>query len=159
MTPAALLATLAARGVHIERHGDALRVRAPRGVLTETDKAELRATKPALLRLLGDPPAPPAPGAPPRLVCLCPPRRPGERFVLCALHALCGASPDPAAVAALEADVRHAIRQYQAEVATGLLGPGPLRVRGYLLSDYLDLDTLGRLIQTRGHLAEDAHDA
>jgi hypothetical protein len=101
------------------------------------------------------PPTPPAP-VPTLIVCLCPPRRHGEAFVPCALHALCGQPPDPTSLAELDAEVRRAIAQYRCEVACGVLGPGPLRVRGRPVSDYLDLDTLGRLIMLRLTLAEDA---
>jgi hypothetical protein len=107
-----------------------------------------------------------------RLVaCICPPRSPttpfvpcplhtrcGEVHVPCALHALCGLRLDPTAVAALDVEVRQAIRQYRVEVACGARGAGPLRVRGRPLSDYLALDTLGRLITTRFTLAEDVAD-
>jgi hypothetical protein len=63
---------------------------------------------------------------------------------------------DPAAIAELELEVRQAIRQYKLENAAGALGSGPLLVRGRPLSDWLDLDTLGRLIQTRVIRAEDS---
>jgi hypothetical protein len=66
------------------------------------------------------------------------------------LRAVLGHRPEPAAVQALEAEVRAAIQQYRVEVATGVLGHGVLLVRGLPLADWLDLDTLGRLIVARG---------
>jgi hypothetical protein len=145
VTPAALLADLVARGVRVERRDEALHVVAPRGVLTAADKAALQAAKPALLRLLADAPND---------------RHDQSPLILdrVTLRAVLGPRPDPVAVTALETEVRLAIRQYQVEVASGVLGPGPLRVRGRPVSDFLDLDLLGRLIQTRGPRAEDAAD-
>jgi TubC N-terminal docking domain len=52
VSPTALLAELKARGVCLAPRGDRLHVVAPRGILTEEDKARLRAAKPALLELL-----------------------------------------------------------------------------------------------------------
>ena len=57
-----------------------------------------------------------------------------------------GAQADPVAVAEIEAEVRQAIAQYEAEVATGILGPGPILVRGYPLGLWLDLDIVARLL-------------
>jgi amino acid adenylation domain-containing protein len=48
-----LLATLAARGVTLSVHGDALRVRAPQGALDAELQAELARHKPELIRMLG----------------------------------------------------------------------------------------------------------
>jgi hypothetical protein len=62
---------------------------------------------------------------------------------------------NPVAVAEIEAEVRQAIAQYEVEVATGLLGPGPILVRGYPVAMWLDLDVLADLLATRGRLAED----
>jgi len=152
MTAAALLADLAARGVRLERRGDAIRIIAPRGVLSDADKAALQTAKAGLLRLLPDHAAPPPPPDEPRLVACCCPRwrRRGEPPPQpCALHALLGETPDPAALAALDAEVRQAIAQYRVDVAYSTGGPGPLLVRGRPLSDWLDLDTIGRLITAR----------
>jgi len=66
-----------------------------------------------------------------------------------ALHALLGRHPHPADLAVLDAEVRQAIAQYEVEVACGIPGRGPLLVRGRPLSDWLDLDTIGRLITAR----------
>jgi hypothetical protein len=66
------------------------------------------------------------------------------------LPAVLGPRPDPAAKAALEAELRQAIAQYRVEVATGVLGRGVLLVRGRPLADYLSLDDVARLIRTRG---------
>jgi TubC N-terminal docking domain len=52
MTPAALMAGLAARGVRLTALGHALRVDAPRGVLTAADREALVAHKPAVLAAL-----------------------------------------------------------------------------------------------------------
>jgi len=54
MTTAALLTILRRRGVHLEPDGTALRYRALKGTLTDTDLDALRAHKPALLALLTD---------------------------------------------------------------------------------------------------------
>lgn len=53
--PAALLADLRRRGVRIEPDGDALDIEGPESVITDALLADVRAHKPALLRLL-DPP-------------------------------------------------------------------------------------------------------
>jgi hypothetical protein len=52
MTPAALMADLTARGVRVTARGETLRVDAPRGVLTASDRAALVEHKPALLAAL-----------------------------------------------------------------------------------------------------------
>jgi len=55
----------------------------------------------------------------------------------------------PAAVAELEAEVHAALAQYQVEVASGVLGPGPLLVRGYPLGLWLGLDVVASLLPAR----------
>ena len=65
------------------------------------------------------------------------------------LRAVLGPRPKAAAEAALQAEVLTAIQQYRVEVATGVLGRGVLTVRGRALSDYLDLDTVARLLGAR----------
>jgi hypothetical protein len=56
---------------------------------------------------------------------------------------------DPEAVAAIEAEVRQALQQYEVEVATGVLGRGPLLVEGYPLGLWLSLDVLAVLLPVR----------
>jgi hypothetical protein len=56
-------------------------------------------------------------------------------------------SADPAAGAALEAEVRAAIGRFRKEVAAGALGPGVLTVRGRRLAEYLKLDTIVQLLR------------
>ncbi|MBM4419880.1 MAG: hypothetical protein FJ033_16475 [Chloroflexi bacterium] len=53
MSAASLLADLARRGVVLEAEGDAVRWRAPRGVVSETDRSAIRAAKAELLAVLG----------------------------------------------------------------------------------------------------------
>jgi hypothetical protein len=57
-----------------------------------------------------------------------------------------GGSPDPTAVATLQGEVLGVIGHFQSEVATGVLGSGVLLVRGRPVADFLDLDTLARLL-------------
>jgi hypothetical protein len=57
-----------------------------------------------------------------------------------------GGSPDPTAVAALHGEVLAVLGQFQSEVATGGRGSGVLLVRGRPVADFLDLDTLARLL-------------
>jgi hypothetical protein len=52
MNATALLQELTSRGVQLSRDGDRLRVRAPRGTITEGDREALQRCKPALLELL-----------------------------------------------------------------------------------------------------------
>jgi hypothetical protein len=59
MTAAALLAGFRTRGVTITKAGEALRMRAPTGVVTEADRAAVRARRAELLELLGTAPATP----------------------------------------------------------------------------------------------------
>ena len=63
MTPAALLASLQAAGVDLVPSGDNLRLRAPEGALTADLLGAVKQHKPALLRLLAEKGAAPAPGA------------------------------------------------------------------------------------------------
>ncbi|MBN8899959.1 MAG: hypothetical protein J0H57_02915, partial [Rhodospirillales bacterium] len=62
MTLDAFLQDLARRGVTLAAEGDALSLRAPKGVLTEADRDRLRAEKPAILAALR--PLPVEDGAP-----------------------------------------------------------------------------------------------
>lgn len=55
MTASTLLADLRRRGVLLVPEGTGLRYRAPRGILTDTDRAALRAHRDELLALLRDP--------------------------------------------------------------------------------------------------------
>ena len=125
---AALVADLQARGVTLEPRGEKLAIR-PVSRLTREELEALRAHKPEVLRLLAPQPA----------LTLDP----------ATLREVLGPRPDPAALAALEAEVRDAIAQYQVEVATGVLGRGVLMVRGRPLADYLGLDTVARLLGAR----------
>jgi hypothetical protein len=52
LTPAAVLADLRRRGVELRAEGDLLRLRAPRGVLTDADLVTLRGAKAAVLAAL-----------------------------------------------------------------------------------------------------------
>lgn len=52
MKPSELLADLTSRGVILTRNGDKLRAQAPRGVLTDVDRANLARLKLALLALI-----------------------------------------------------------------------------------------------------------
>ncbi len=54
MTPIALLTDLITRGATLMADGNAIQVRAPRGVLTDADRVALVAHKAALLGLLAD---------------------------------------------------------------------------------------------------------
>jgi tubulysin polyketide synthase-like protein len=58
VTAAALLGDLQRRGVRLEAHGGKLRAEAPRGELTDADKALIAAHKADLLALLKDRPTP-----------------------------------------------------------------------------------------------------
>lgn len=122
MTAQQLVATLRARGVEFQAHGDRLRFR-PGEAVTPEEREMLAAFKPEVLALLAPLSLDPV-----------------------TLRTVLGPQPEPAAVAALEAEVRQAIQQYRVEVATGVLGRGVLTVRGRPLSDYLDLDTVARLL-------------
>jgi hypothetical protein len=57
------------------------------------------------------------------------------------------ASVDPAAVAALEAEVRAAVVHAHDELAVSVDAQGVLQVRGRPLADYLDLDTVAQLLR------------
>lgn len=59
MTAHAFVADLRRRGVHLEAHGDWLRVDAPKGVISDADKDELRRHKTDLLAHLKRPQASP----------------------------------------------------------------------------------------------------
>ena len=65
MSAARLLADLQARGVVLAPDCGRLRVDAPRGVLTPSDRQALARHKPALLAMLAVGVEPPAPAAPP----------------------------------------------------------------------------------------------
>jgi hypothetical protein len=52
MTAAQLLESLQARGVSISANGDALSLDAPKGALTEGDRAQLKEMKPQIIALL-----------------------------------------------------------------------------------------------------------
>jgi hypothetical protein len=124
MTVAALVATLQARGVTLEPRGDRLAVR-PASWLTAEEREAVRRNKTEVLRLLTAP-----------ALAL------DRRTVLEVL----GSSPDPTAVATLQGEVLAVIGHFQSEVATGVLGSGVLLVRGRPAADFLDLDTLARLL-------------
>jgi hypothetical protein len=125
MTAVELVASLQARGVELVPAGDRLRFRPGQAVSPE-ERSALRRWKAEILALL----------EPLSL----------ERVTL---RAVFGTQPEPSAVQALEVELRAAIAQYQVEVATGVLGRGVLTVRGRPLSDYLDLDTVARLLGAR----------
>ena len=126
-----------ARGVTLEPRGDKLDVR-PMSRVTAEERESLRQHKAEILALLAVPPL-------------------GARFSLDPLtvRGALGTCPDSAAVAAFEAEVLDAIGTYQTEVATGRIAARVLLVRGRPLADYLDLDTVARLIgssRARQHL-------
>jgi hypothetical protein len=60
MTAPALLAALTARGVLLASNGDRIQFEAPAGVLTDSDRHELKRLKPEILALLEKPCTPPA---------------------------------------------------------------------------------------------------
>jgi hypothetical protein len=53
------------------------------------------------------------------------------------------------AIAEIKAEVLQAISQYRIEVATGVLGSGPILVRGYPLGLWLSLDVVASLLPVR----------
>ena len=122
MTAGELVETLRTRGVELEAVGDRLRFR-PGEAVTPKEREALRRQKAEVLRLL-------------------------EPLVLdtVTLRAVLGHHPKPEPVAALEAELRQAISQYRVEIWTGILGAGVLLVRGRPLADWLDLDTVARLL-------------
>ena len=94
-------------------------------------------------------------------LCTDPPTRPGPppaspaeqtlellpRLNPRTVAAALGPYPAAAAVVALKAEVRGAIQRFRDEVATGELGRSVLTVRGRPLAEYLDLDTIARLLR------------
>jgi hypothetical protein len=133
MTAVELVSALRARGVELVAAGDRLRFR-PSEAVTSEEREALRCHKAEVLRLLA---------------------RVLESLALDAvtLRAVLGPRPEPEALATLEVEIRQAIATYRTEVATDAIGPKPVLVRGRPLADYLDLDTVGRLIQARGSVS------
>lgn len=64
-----------------------------------------------------------------------------------ALHEVLGAHPAAHALACLRFDVLTAVRKLERESQAGAIGQIPLLVRGRPLADWLDLDTIARLLK------------
>ncbi|MBI2218774.1 MAG: hypothetical protein HYU51_15930 [Candidatus Rokubacteria bacterium] len=131
MTVAALVADLRRRGVTLEPRGDKLAVR-PVSRVRPDELEELRARKPEVLALLA-----PAPEPVPVLPSLDP----------VTVREALGDKPDPHAVAMIAWDVLSAVRALEREIQSGVMAPGPRRVAGRPLGDWLDLDDVARLLR------------
>jgi hypothetical protein len=128
VTAAALVERLQARGVELRVDGDRLRLR-PAGAISADEVEAIKRHKPAILRLLATTTtAPDDPDLDPATV----------RDTL-------GASPDPHMLAGIAWDVRDALRELRAGIASGHLPPRRL-VAGRPLADWLTLDVLAALL-------------
>jgi hypothetical protein len=130
-TVAALVADLRARGVRLEPRGAGLAVR-PVAALTPAELEALRRHKPEVLALLTAP-TPTLPRLNPHTV----------REAL-------GARPAPHAVACVAWNVMDAVRQLEAEIASGVIEQRARRVAGRPLGDWLGLDDVARLLRAWG---------
>jgi hypothetical protein len=123
-----LVARLRARGVTLEPDGPTLVVRSATAVPPDEVEA-LRRHKAEVLALLR--------AAWPPWVDLNPH----------AVREALGARPSKDTVASLRRDVLAAVRQLEAEITSGIVGPRQLLVRGRPLGDWLDLAAVARLLR------------
>jgi hypothetical protein len=135
MKAAELVEALQSQGVRLEVVNDRLRV-TPASRLTVEQRAALASLACEVGALVSGPPSPPDPVPVP----VVPLDRTTTRELL-------GTRPDPAALAALRAEVGAALRQLEAEVTGAApIRPDVLLVRGRPIADFLDLDVLVRVL-------------
>lgn len=130
MTPAALVATLRARGVTLRPDGDRLRVR-PAEALAPGELEALRRHKTEVLSLLT---APPADAGLPALDPV-------------AVRGALGDHPNPHVLACLAWDVHDALRALEQEIRSGDGVPETRLVHGRPLGDWLDLAEVARIFR------------
>jgi hypothetical protein len=152
VSPDALVDLLRARGVTLEIAGDRLKI-TPASAVTPDELAMLRARKAEVLRLLAGPPPRPIPDLDPRVVCdhfglpLPAGRVPAAVATKALADAMLTGTLDPKAVSDLHEQVLAAVCELEWEINAGTLKRTPRLVQGRPLADFLDLDTVARLLR------------
>jgi len=144
MTAADLVGRLQARGVALRAEGDRLRLR-PAGAVSSAELEALRRHKSEILRLLAV--ESPRPAAATAIAA----HADNALASLAAgtLAEVCGPDPSPHVVAGIAWDVRDAIREIRAGIASGTLPPRRI-VAGRPLADWLPLEALAVLLRDGG---------
>ena len=128
---ASLVESLRARGVKLRAVGDRIRYR-PASALTRDDLEALRQQKAEVLRIL----------APEPMLTVALDSTTVREYL--------GDHPDEHDLGILRLDVLAVVRQLNLEITSGVINPGMRLVRGRLLSDWLDLDEVARLLRLGG---------